>query len=495
MNKSILVLVICVSLICLAIIGGGMYLREQARNDQAVQALAEATVKVDTLAQYTIQVVNYSDALLHAVRAYYLRTSSLTETDQFIDQLSIDQTMIENIYLIDATGAIAISHTANQHPSVADRDYFKFHQTTPADELFVSSVELGRVTGKYYFRISRRINNPDGSFGGIVLVNIYPESFVRYYRELQMGGQNTVTLAGIYDHKLRARIPEPSPNQWADRFDNTQLWTALAQSPNGHYTSVSAIDGILRTYVYQKINGLALVIVTGFTDQNVANQAAAEILWLDYAEPAILIAIMTLALTLYVVLNSHAKLAAANQKLHDLAWFDPLTGLPGRTLFTDRFQVALRTAERDRTRCFLMMIDLDDFKLINDQFGHAAGDRALQWVSARMTGTVRSTDTVCRWGGDEFLILMPRAQSANKIMEIAERLIASLMEPIAIENGTCRVSASIGIANYPEHGKTLSAIHNAADTAMYLAKKQGKGRVVMANGFAAASSGTAHAHQ
>lgn len=180
------------------------------------------------------------------------------------------------------------------------------------------------------------------------------------------------------------------------------------------------------------------------------------------------------------VLGAQERLATANAALRELALFDALTGLPSRTLFTDRLGRSLLLAERNQTSCALMYLDLDDFKGINDTAGHEAGDQVLREVSRRMVDAVRTTDTICRWGGDEFLILIPQSGSLAELIEVARRLIAHISEPIPVIGKGRRVSASIGIARFPAEGQTPAALHAAADAALYRAKREGKGRVVLA---------------
>ena len=172
--------------------------------------------------------------------------------------------------------------------------------------------------------------------------------------------------------------------------------------------------------------------------------------------------------------------------MRDLALFDALTGLPTRTLFADRLGRSLLTAERNQASCALLSLDLDGFKAVNDSAGHEAGDAILQEIARRLVCAVRTMDTVCRWGGDEFLILTPQSGSREALTETARRLLERVAEPIALGGGTYRVSASIGIAQFPADGRTAAALEAAADAAMYRAKRAGKGRVVLAGDNAAA---------
>jgi diguanylate cyclase (GGDEF)-like protein len=157
---------------------------------------------------------------------------------------------------------------------------------------------------------------------------------------------------------------------------------------------------------------------------------------------------------------------------------DPLTGLPNRTLLLDRFENAISNAKRHGNRVALLFLDLNDFKQINDRFGHAAGDRALQLVADCLTSLVRETDTVSRHGGDEFLILLAEVAHPADAAIVAEKVNAALGAYSQIDDHDVRLTASIGISVYPEDGVDAKTLIDRADTAMYLAKKQELGGFV-----------------
>jgi diguanylate cyclase (GGDEF)-like protein len=151
---------------------------------------------------------------------------------------------------------------------------------------------------------------------------------------------------------------------------------------------------------------------------------------------------------------------------------DPLTGLPNRTLLLDRFENAIFNAKRHGNRVGLLFLDLDDFKQINDSFGHAAGDRALQLVADCLPSLVRETDTVSRHGGDEFLILLAEMGQPADAALVAEKVNAALGAFSRIDDHVVGLKASIGISVYPEDGEDAKTLIDRADAAMYLAKKQ-----------------------
>jgi diguanylate cyclase (GGDEF)-like protein/PAS domain S-box-containing protein len=162
------------------------------------------------------------------------------------------------------------------------------------------------------------------------------------------------------------------------------------------------------------------------------------------------------------------------QRLHRLAYYDALTGLPNRLLFRDRLELTLAQARRAHHGVALMFVDLDRFKRVNDTQGHSRGDRILQAVAERITGAVRDSDTVARVGGDEFTVIVPGLASPLGATRVARKILAALDLPFALEQREFFISASIGIAMYPGDGQDLESLTRKADIAMYCAKELGR---------------------
>ena len=169
----------------------------------------------------------------------------------------------------------------------------------------------------------------------------------------------------------------------------------------------------------------------------------------------------------------------AEAQIRHLALHDSLTGLPNRTLFSDRIELALAAAQRDRTRVAVLFIDLDRFKPINDTFGHAIGDQLLKKAAMRMLSRIRSSDTLARVGGDEFLVLLRNVSDAQAAMQVAEKIREVLCQPFLFSQCNLTISSSIGIAIYPDHGSSEAELCRNADIAMYQAKKGGRNAIRM----------------
>lgn len=172
--------------------------------------------------------------------------------------------------------------------------------------------------------------------------------------------------------------------------------------------------------------------------------------------------------------ESNDRLRRKEQQLEYMAQHDALTGLPNRTLLDDRIARALAGARRRGDLCAILLADLDGFKMINDAHGHFAGDQLLAAVAARMKETVRETDTVARYGGDEFVIVLEDLNTEYEAADVAEKLVARMHRPFTLGQSEVTVHVSIGVACFPADGRTAEALLDRADRAMYAAKAAGR---------------------
>ena len=294
-RNRLLMLWATVLVLVLAIIGeASLYYTKsfQWESERLSQAVA---LRNDVLAQHSLQVMAQVDTILHSVRSFYLRTHSAAETESFIDALPFDRTLIDNVYLINERGKIVITHDSSQTDlSVADRDYFAFHQSSSGDQMFIASVESGRVTGKLHFRVTRRISNADGGLAGVVLASVNPQAFSSYFQQLAGGLENSAALIGTLDQKLRARVPAPASEYWQVPLASA-LWGALQQAPSGSFKSTSVVDKVPRLFSYRKLGELPLVMVTGFSESDIRSGVYERIRWMAAGVVTLLVVLLLLA--------------------------------------------------------------------------------------------------------------------------------------------------------------------------------------------------------
>jgi diguanylate cyclase (GGDEF)-like protein/PAS domain S-box-containing protein len=164
----------------------------------------------------------------------------------------------------------------------------------------------------------------------------------------------------------------------------------------------------------------------------------------------------------------------AEEKIHQLAYYDVVTGLPNRGMFLERLHQTLAQAQRDKDKVNLIFLDLDNFKDINDTQGHDVGDKLLRSVAERLSACMRDSDVLARLGGDEFVVVCPTVNAQESVAAVIQRIMAIFKAPFEIEGRQIYTSASIGIAVYPDDSQDASALFRCADTAMYQAKNDGR---------------------
>lgn len=161
------------------------------------------------------------------------------------------------------------------------------------------------------------------------------------------------------------------------------------------------------------------------------------------------------------------------ERLRQQSQIDFLTQTPTRLLLRDRAQQAFQQATRQHTEVMVVFIDIDHFKQINDSFGHNTGDQVLVRIAQRLQQGLRSSDTVCRYGGDEFVLLLPLTQEAHDVAGVINKILHATSLPIRVNQQVIIPEISIGVAIYPKHGLDLASLIQKADQAMYEAKANG----------------------
>ncbi len=164
----------------------------------------------------------------------------------------------------------------------------------------------------------------------------------------------------------------------------------------------------------------------------------------------------------------------AEERLNYLASHDPLTGIPNRMLFYDRLEHAIARSQRNDTMLAVLFMDLDRFKRINDTMGHHVGDLLLKAVASRLQKSMRESDTVARFGGDEFILILEQLVHRDDAVQVTHRILESFRKPFVLDGHTIRETPSIGISFYPDHGESLEILIRNADAAMYVAKEDGR---------------------
>ena len=262
-----------------------LYQREQQQlkeqNSLANQALVE----------HAQQLIGQSDLVLRATRDLAQKGYPAKALEQFTDSLRVEQPIFDGLAWVGARGEVLLPASDESHDKLnTQRDYFQFHQDQSQDVLYISPVSPEQCTGKLRFHISRRVNDAQGRFAGVVLVTLEPSVLTRYYGQLITGADSVAALLGDEDHRIRARLPLPTAAQFTEPL-HSPLWSMHLEK-SGHFSATSMMDGTERQYFYRRLQGLPLVMVTGFSDADVQRNTLANL------KPIALGAVLAIAVVL-----------------------------------------------------------------------------------------------------------------------------------------------------------------------------------------------------
>ncbi|MEL6064746.1 MULTISPECIES: sensor domain-containing diguanylate cyclase [unclassified Methylobacterium] len=381
--------------------------------------------------------------------------------------------------VIDAQGDVVADLGAlpPRAGNYADRDYFKIHQARDGLGLQIGSPIVSRLTGERMLPFSRRINRPDGSFGGVVLGTVKLSYFEHLFREIDLGPGGAINLY-LADGTRIMRYPHTEADLGAN-IARAATFRRFVRDRQGSFIGTSARDGAERFYAFTQIGALPLILNIALSTWDV------EAAW--FAKALIIggITLVLCGLTIALSLLFGRELRrreAAQEELAALSRTDALTGLPNRRRFEETFAAATETARRDGRPLSLLIVDADHFKRYNDRYGHPVGDAILKALARHLAASVhRPQDLVSRIGGEEFAILLPETDAAGAA-RIADRVhaeVAGLTVPSA-GIGAGAVTVSIGLACAGGGRGAAPDLYRLADGALYAAKEGGRNQTRIA---------------
>ncbi len=482
------VAIVAFSVILIAIIWGTAI--AEGRSERA-EAIANAIKQNSNLAvayeEHVIRTVRGMDATTQFIRHEYAQFGNRMSIAALVDSGVVDSRLFTILSLVDEHGDIVMSSTPAPPTNYADRAHFKVHGRTASDALYIGAPVFGRISGTWQIPMTRRIDKPDGSFGGIVVLSVDPAYFTGFYQKADLGRDGLVSLVGL-DGINRARRVGPTLS-FGDDLSDSSLFKALAKSANGSFNNAALRDGVSRYVSYRTLADYPLVVAVGTSEREVLSGFVVnrDRDWRTAALVSIVITIFAAMLIVAIARQKRAATALADDiterkrleaELRELATTDMLTGLPNRRHFLERLAAEHARLKRfDDQHAAVLMLDLDFFKRVNDTYGHAAGDAVLRHFADLIRHEIREVDTGSRVGGEEFAIIIPGAPRAAAL-DFAERLRARVETTPAVYGGEpIRVTVSIGIAAMDAGEEDPSAALVRADAALYRAKERGRNRV------------------
>ena len=447
-----------------------------------VGAQVETAMKTTTMA-----LANMVERVEHDGAGEY----AMTRLQAHLVELTRTTPELHGLFVYDAEGRwLATSLTEQIQGDNSDRAYFQYHRTHADKGIYIGHPVRSRSTGVWVLPVSRRIDHPDGSFGGVALVTLKVNFFERIYDELNVGRTGTVLLA-LDDGTVIYRRPFDA-KLIGTNLSGGAVFQAIRRQSAGSAFLVARVDNIERLYSFRRVDDFAFVIAVGQTkDELLGNWRRSSILiGLAVLLIGAVFALFARKLIRQFIIRDRldAKLRAFshdlqrdNLGLQQLAHTDKLTGLANRRRFDEILEHELRRAQRAGASLALILIDVDFFKKFNDRYGHPAGDACLQAVAGVLAGQVnRNRDLPARYGGEEFAVVLPDTDAAGA-MAVAERLrheIEALRLPHH-ESPFDVVTASLGVsAIAPGAGDSPDPLGLVAraDRHLYQAKHAGRNR-------------------
>jgi len=331
----------------------------------------------------------------------------------------------------------------------------------------------------------RRLGTTGGGFAGAAFVATDIDYFVASFEAGDLGEDGLLALVRNNGMAIAARSGEDVSSGEALNLAMLDFSESTVENPVA-LSRTDALDGVERFVAAVELFEFPLTIVVGLSVQEVlAPFRENRRLYLVSASMASVVLATLLSLIGYQShrLDVARKEALEAERAHSaqvehLALHDAMTGLPNRVLFSQLVNQAIRQARREKTGLAVLFMDLDHFKDINDTLGHDAGDEMLKKTAARLRDCFRRSDTISRFGGDEFVAMMPDLTSREDAERVASKILEALKKPFTLNGETRQVTSSVGIALFPEDGEDNETLLKKADIAMYGAKQGGRDRTM-----------------
>lgn len=463
-NVNTFIIVFCFTLI-ICIWSGTIYkiqMEEQSNIKDAIEVTHSLTHAFE---EHTLRTIQLAEQLTLALKNQYENEGNLTTLPSYMQKVEFTNKSLVLLSVADENGDLQVS---NQRPfvfsNIKDREHFKVHQGTDIDKLFISKPVLGRSSGKWSIQMTRRINKPDGSFGGVVIASVDPLYFTDFYKQTELGEKSVIALIH-HDGIVEAweSDDQSAIGQDAKQIDANLMHQILCDR-DGDYISYKEIKNtkkLNRVFNYKALDDYPLSVVVGMSDDQVFKDfyKLRKIYYLS----AIGISIFIFLGCLFLVMIIYARKKAEEESRY-LYMHDVLTGLYNRSYFENK----LLDFSYSHLPTSVLMCDIDGLKLVNDTFGHDAGDQVLALTAQIIKSCVRSVDLAARIGGDEIVIILP-----NTDERAAHLMVKELKRKIEQHNkGTDFVPLSISIGYATRHN-THIPIHDLlkeADNNMYREK-------------------------
>jgi len=486
-----------VALVCTSLIGIQVWLTAHARSVQLEESEIAAANLAEAVGQHAYDTIKEADTVLVGLVERLENDGKLElELDRFHSLLVrrvAELPQLHGLFVYGDDGRWLV----NSQPELlkgknnSDREYFIYHREHADRGVHIGPPLRSKSTGDWIITVSRRFNQPDGAFGGVVLATVNMDYFQKFFQRFKIGENGAIQLA-LDDGIMLVRRPFNEKSLGRDISKLPLFRDYLPKAPVGTVTFTSAQDGVRRINSYRRLEQYPLVVSAALSKDEVLAQWRADAYFYSGGVVILVLGIGLLGVRLVRQINlrtqAEAELVRArnslvtlNQTLERLAMQDGMTGLSNRRHFDATLSNEFGRAMRGASSLALIMIDVDCFKQYNDIFGHAAGDECLKAISQVVADNKhRPGDIAARYGGEELAVLLPGTDVAGALA-VAETIRAAI-EGLNIKhpgNATGHVTVSAGVEAFaPVRFETEPVdLIKAADQALYRAKSLGRNRV------------------
>lgn len=485
LRNGILGLIVCV---CAMLIGTELWQLSQVHHSNIEQTDTVSSNTAHAMAEQAETALQTADtvvaALVKQVEEEGVGPEALTRLYRLMTSLAEALPAIHEMGIVDSHGdAIAKSLKPNPHGlNYAEREYFRYHTTHADRRPFVGTRIQSKIDGTYSITMTRRINNPDGTFGGLAVTSISLDFFQQLFNRVQARSGGVVSLVAD-DGTILAR----SPPVGSDVKENSSLGNVRRQPNNVHSTRSlsyqSGIDGVRRRGSYEHLVRFPVSTLVSQSEWDIQRSWRTELM--THA------VILGCVITVLLVLGRQA--INASRMLARQAMYDGLTGLPNRRAFDETIDREIRRMARSSQPISVILIDIDHFKSYNDCFGHLAGDECLRMFAQTIEGCLRrSGEFAARFGGEEFAVLLPGSdtESALALVETMRLAVHSIaIKHVHSPSGVVTFSAGIASVMPAPTGDSPQNLVGIADAALYAAKAAGRNTVQVGAALLRGSAG------
>lgn len=480
--------VLFIATVCLCLCGL-LYLQlEQSRRHDLEEARVASSNLTRAMAQQAEDTFMKADLVLTSLADWIQADGYGPDQQQRLQKtfsrrvLALSQ--LHGIFLFDKQGQWIVTSFVDlpRGSGTADREYFKFHQQNVSSVAHIGPAIRSRQNGEWIIPVTKRINDKDGNFQGVLLAGIKMSYFDQFFKSFSIDDQGSMFL-GLTDGTLLARRPFVESLIGTSMAKGEIFQKLLPKAPTGTAMSRSLVDGVVRLYGYRQLEGYPLVVYAASSRDAILKE------WYDTAfQSSVIVALVVLGIGLFGWVFIHqvrdggrieADLRKAQEALELIATHDSLTGLANRRLFERALDIEFGRGARQSTYLSLIMLDIDFFKRYNDAYGHVAGDHCLAEVARALKSCChRKADLAVRYGGEEFAVLLPDTD-IHGALAIAEQIRRSVMDKNITHSGspTGYVTVSLGCYAFVPTGRdSIEVFIQRADAALYQAKHSGRNR-------------------